>query len=379
MAQAIILPPDKFVDAIHGTVTAVTRRVEIYESDNTTLWKQSSKVGLQGGEVTVDSTSDERRQLSLELDNSDRSLVIGPNQLWYDKIFKVYRGVRHADGSTYERMLGEFMPDVIDDASFPRTIALNCRDFTKKLMKDKFATTTAFAKNQPVENIIKAIAQNGGIPASRMIMPLTGKSTGKDYFFDRTVPRWEAIKQIANDHAFDIYFDQDGYLRLEVFADPYLDAEQYTFEGGVNSNIGEFTRSLADERIYNHVVVTGGTDDPEGIPPYAVAENNNPSSPTRIAKLGRRSYFYTSSFMTTEAQCQEVANKFLKVHALEQYNVDIDALVIPYLEAGVTVQFFDPEPDPGQPTKYLLTSFNIPLDLGSMNANVKRVTDVGGL
>lgn len=379
MAQAITLPPDKFVEAIHGTITRVTRRVEIYESDNTTLWRPSSQVGLLDGEVTVDSTRDERRQLTLDLDNSSRDLIIGPDKLWYDKIFKVYRGVRHADGSSYERKLGEFLIDSIDDQSFPNTIALNGRDFTKKLLGDKFATTTGFVRNQPVEKIISTIATNGGIPANKQNMPLTGKSTTKDYLFDRTVARWEAIKQIANDAALDVYFDQEGVLQLVVFADPYLDREQYTFQTGVNSNVGEFQKTLVDDRIYNHVVVTGGTEDPEGIPPYAVAENNKSTSPTRIAKLGRRSYFYTSSFMTTKEQCQAVADKFLKVHALEQYNVNISALVIPYLEAGITVGFIDPEPDVNQPTKYLMTGFTIPLDLSAMPVSVRRLTDVGAL
>lgn len=377
MSQTIQLPPAKYVDAIHGTITRVTRRVEIYESDNTTLWRSSSSIGLLDGEVTVDAGRDERRQLTLELDNSDQNLQVGPNHLWYDKIFKVYRGVRHADGSSYERKLGEFLVDSIDDEHFPRTVSLGARDFTKKLLQDKFVTTTAFAKNQPVENIIRSIAINGGIPSSKMNLPLTGKSTGKDYFFDRTASRWEAIKQIANDYAFDIYFDQEGVLRLEVFADPYLEREQYTFEGGINSNISGFSKSIVDDRIYNHVVVTGGTDDPNGIPPYAIAENNNPESPTRIAKLGRRSYFITSSFMTTQEQCQAVANKHIKLHALEQYNVNVEALVIPYLEAGITVQFIDPNPYINQPTKYLLSSFNIPLDLSAMTANVKRITQVG--
>lgn len=377
MAQRITLPPEKFVNAIHGTITRVTRRCEIYEADNSTLWRSSAQLGLIGGEVGVDSTRDERRTLSMELDNSELDLKIGPGGLWYDKIIKVYRGAQASDGTRWERMLGEFLIDTVDSDDFPRTIAISARDFTKKLMGDKFATTTGFVKNQAVEEVLRTIAINGGIPSSRIKFPLTGKSTGKDFIFDRTVSRWEAMKEIATTYAFDLYFDQDGFLRLETFTDPYLDDPQYTFQTGVNSNVSEFSRRISDSRIYNHVVATGGSDDPDSIPPYAVAENNEPTSPTRIAAIGRRSYFFTSSFMTTQAQCQEVANKFLKVHALEQFEVGIEALVIPYLEAGITVQFFDPEPFVNQPTKYLLNSFSIPLTLDGMPASVRRVTAVG--
>lgn len=377
MSQAIVLPANNFVEAIHGTVTQVTRRCEIYQPDNTTLWKGSSDLGLIDGEVTVDSSRDERRGLSLELDNSDNSLNLSPGGLWYDKVIKVYRGVRTSTGATWEVKLGEFLIDGLGQDNFPNTISISARDFTKKLMLDKFATTTAFAENQPVEEVIRTIALNGGIPNGRMVLPLTGKSTGKKYTFDRTVSRWEAIKQIATDYAFDIYFDQYGYLRLEAFADPYLDPPQYTFRTGEDGNIADFTKSLNDGRIYNHVVVTGGAEDESTLPPYAVASNTDPASPTAISKLGRRSYFYTSSFMTTEAQCQDVADKFLKVHALEQFDCSIDAIVVPYLEAGITVTFEDPQPAVGQPTKYLLSSFSIPLSLGGMPAQVKRVIQVG--
>lgn len=378
MTQTITLPLAKFVDAIHGPVTRVTRRVEFYEEDNSTLWKTSSQIGLVGGEVTVDQSRDERRTLNLEIDNTDNDMVITPGGLWYDKIVKVYRGVVAADGTTWEAMLGEFLIDNLKQNSWPHNIGLTCRDFTKKLMLDKFTTTTSFATNQPVEEVIRTIAINGGIAPGRINFPLTGKSTGRVYTFDRMVSRWDAMKQIATDYAFDLYFDQNGYLRLETFTDPYLDPPQYTFQTGEDGNIEKFDKSLNDSRLYNHVVVTGGTDDPENsLPPFAVATNDDPASPTSIQQIGRRSYFYTSSFMTTEAQCQAVADKFLKVHALEQFDVGIDALVVPYLEAGITVNFFDPLPAGGQPTKYLLSSFGIPLGLESMTASVKRVTQVG--
>lgn len=378
MTQQIVLPSAKFVDSIHGTVTRVIRRVEIYEDDNQTLWKPSSEVGFTEGDVSVDSTRDERRTLNLTLDNTDNDLVLGPDFLWYDKIIKVYRGVIASDGTSWETKLGEFLIDDLKDQSFPHSITVSARDFTKKLLNDKFAVTTSFERDQPVEEIIRTIALNGGIPASKMNLPLTGKSTGKIYTFDRTVSRWEAIKQLANDYALDIYFDNEGVLQLQTFTDPYLDPPQYTFQTGVNSNIDSFEKSINDSRLYNHVVVTGGTDDPENsLPPYAVRTNTDPASPTRVEKIGRRSYFYTSEFMTTQEQVDDVADKFIKVHALEQFDVSLSSLVVPYMEAGITVNFENPRPSIGEPTKYLLSSFTIPLTLGSMSSSVKRIISVG--
>lgn len=378
MSQDIKLPADKFVQAIHGTVTRVTRRVEIYEQDGTTLWKPSSEVRLLGGDVTCDSSRDERRQLTLTLDNSENDLNLSPGNLWYDKIIKVWRGVRTSDGALYEAKQGEFMIDQLSQPSFPHNISITGRDYAKKLMLDKFGNTTAFPRNQPVEELIRTIALNGGIVASKMKLDFTGKSTSRIYKFDRNMARWEAIKQIATDHALDVYFDREGDMRLETFTDPYADPPQYTFRTGPDGNISSFEKSTNDSRLFNHYIVVGGTDDPENeLPPYAIVSNTRADSPTSVAEIGRRSTDYQSDFITTNEQAEEVANKFLAVAALEQFNCSIDAIVVPYLEAGITVNFVDPNPAAGQPTKYLLDSFTVPLSLGAMPASVKRVTAVG--
>ena len=70
------------------------------------------------------------------------------------------------------------------------------------------------------------------------------------------------------------------------------------------------------------------------MPVYYNAKNTEPTSPTRIAAIGERLYTYTSSFITTVAQAQEVANNFLKVHALEQFEISLESIVIPWLEVG---------------------------------------------
>lgn len=90
-------PPRDVIDAINAGVSTITRRVEIYQRDNTTLWLPMSDKRLVTGTVTVDSTSDERRKLDVTLDNTDGLLDADPaNGFWYDKIIKVYRGVKYS-------------------------------------------------------------------------------------------------------------------------------------------------------------------------------------------------------------------------------------------------------------------------------------------
>lgn len=82
-------------EAFVAPTSEIVRRVEIYEYDGETpflpdLWSDI----LVGGTVTGDQSRDERRAMDLELDNSTRALSPKVGGLWYDKVFKVFYGLR---------------------------------------------------------------------------------------------------------------------------------------------------------------------------------------------------------------------------------------------------------------------------------------------
>jgi hypothetical protein len=162
---------------------------------------------------------------------------------------------------------------------------------------------------------------------------------------------------------------------MREFQDPVSSPESFRFETGPGGTLVEFGKQVNDTRIKNHVVVSGENSDQ--VPVFAEAENNKTGSPTRIGKLGRRTEEYVSQYIDAYAQAKELADKMLAVQALESFEVNIDSLVLPWLEVGEIIRFVDPDPAPGDPDRYLLDSLNIPLKLGAMGAVGKRVTIVG--
>jgi hypothetical protein len=174
-----------------------------------------------------------------------------------------------------------------------------------------------------------------------------------------------------------LFFDAQGYLVMREYLDPVTAPLSYTLETGVFGNLVTYNKTVNDTRIYNHIVVTGESNDPDIIPVSAEATNTEPSSPTRVDKIGDRVYQYTSSFITTTLQAQDVADKFLQIHALEEFDLIFSSIALPWLEVGEIVEFEDPRPSAGQPTRFLLSSLNLPLDLGAMSGNAKRVSVVG--
>lgn len=364
-------PPDEIMLAAIAPVTRVTRRVDIYEADGITPYLLNAP--FMDGNVTVDMGRDERRMFDLKLYNEDGALTINPDGFWYDKIIKLYRGIR-TDTVAWERKLGEFMIDQASNPNFPDETNVSGRDMTKKMRQSKFQQATAFPINTPIENIILALAINSGVPADKIDLPLTGKSTGKEFFYDRETERWAAAKELANSYGYELYFTNEGVLTMTLFADPTLGQPEYTFQTGANGQIASFEKRTADARMYNHIIVTGQVD--STVVAWAEAKNTVVGHPTSIARIGDRSFFYTSAFISTTVQAQDVADKFLKIHALEQFEASLNTIVLPWLDAGTIVDFIDPDPADGDPTRYLLSSLSIPMSLGAMPSVLKRVTAV---
>lgn len=359
-------PTTSLVSSFNASVNRVVRWVDIYQSDNTTLWYREAPV--TEGSVSVDMGRSERRNIDITLVDIDGQLPHGPDGLWYDKILKPFMGIE-LDGIQYVTCLGEFMIDKLERPQFPNVIKVTGRDFVKKLLLDKFTATTTFSAATTYEAVIKTIATNGGI--TKFNLSPSGKTLTNAFTIERNTERWKAIEDLADAAGCQIYFDNFGYLTLSPFVDPYSAPVAHTFKTGTDGNLVTYTKTAEDTRMRNHVVVYGdGTNNPLV---FGEASNTEPSSPTRIAKIGRRTYPYATKVLATNSEAQALALALLKVMALEQYDVGMDALVAPWLEAGEAIEFIDPEATAGTPTRFLLSNFTIPLGLQAMSVSAKRI------
>lgn len=88
------LPTNTVRKVIDDGLGEITRRVEIYESDGLTVWNSDAEDRLQDGSVNVSYGDNERRTLDITLRNDDNFLRSQPNGFWYDKVLKLYRGVK---------------------------------------------------------------------------------------------------------------------------------------------------------------------------------------------------------------------------------------------------------------------------------------------
>lgn len=277
---------------------------------------------------------------------------------------------------TWDCQVGEFMIDGINEPRFPSNVKITGRDLTKRCLNPKLPVAMTFDADTPIETLIRAMAANAGI--TKFILPKTGIAVGEGADFDQGTPRWEVMKKISQTSAYDLFFDAEGFLVMRKQLDPATSTSRLTLQTGAKGNLVDWSKSSVDTEVFNRVICTSESST-DALPFYGEASNTDPTSPTSIKRLGERTWFYQSAFFTSNEQCAATAAQFLSVKGLESFSVDFSSLVFPWTEANEIIEFVDPGAPAYDPTKFLLSSFTIPLKLGPMTGTAKRITIVSSL
>lgn len=379
------VPPDEVIDALLSGIVRVRRRAEIYNSDGVTPFDIPNwDKRLQTGSITLDRTRPERRMCDLIFENQDNALQLDPvDGFWYDKIIKCFWGIKYFDflgkKQSWETQVGEFMIDRIDEKRFPKLVKITGRDYAKKCLKSKLKFSVQFPSTTPIEDMIRALAANAGI--NKMALPYTGQGYTRDIVFEQFTDRWQIMKDLADSIGYEVFFRGDGYLTMQPYPDPVLSPIAWIFRPGkLDGSLIEFERSSNDSRVYNHVMVRGATvTNPAGFNTTVFSEklNTDPASPTNIERIGDRVLPYTSDFITTQEQADLIAEQQLRIAALEEYEINFESVVLPWIDVSTIVDIIDSDVAPTTPQRFLLSSLNLSMELGPMSGIGRRVTIVG--
>lgn len=388
-------PPAAVIAELTSGLVRINRRVEIYESDGVTPFDITNwNARLVDGSITIDRDRDERRSCDFLLDNTDGALINDPyDGFWYDKILKAFWGIRYYDSDPavmrwkrWETQIGEFMIDRLDEDRFPNAVKATGRDYAKKCIMSKLSTSLSFSTGLRVEDIIRALAANCGI--TKFAMPITNQAYQRDLVFTRGQDRWEVMKQLADTIGYEVYFRADGALTMRPYPDPTTSAIAWSFSQDYGGTLVKYSRSSNDSRMFNHVYVSGaalgadvGDGNPDDAPAseviFAEAKNTDPSSPTRIARVGDRVQEFESDLFTSVAQAQSYANTMLSIGALEEYTMSFESAIIPWLDGSDIVEIVEDNVTDFTPRRFLLSAFTLPMKLGPMSGTARRVTIVG--
>lgn len=275
----------------------------------------------------------------------------------------------------WEMQIGEFVPDAIEDADdYGDRIRFTGRDYTKRCLGSKLRKATTFTAEQRIEDVIRALALNAR--CSKIELPTTGQTLGKAMTWERDTDRWSIMNDIALANNYELYFAPDGFLTMRKQQDPLLTPPTLVLTTGTGGNLISRGAKTGDSNLFNVVTVIGESSDTTIPLVYGEAVNDSPNSPSSVSAIGERTKNISSPLVTSEAQARELAETMLSVSSLEEFELDFQAVLFPWIEAGEIVEMGATDESYWGPTRYMISSLNLPLDLSPMSGNGKRVTKV---
>lgn len=360
--------------------------ISVHTGVQTLVYMSDDNNGLSPGVVYVTSPSvgntwvhsQQARFRVSDFEDSDMEYVQNASD-FYGKVMKFLHN--YTDADSWETQIGEFLSDSIEDAdSFGDLIKVSGRDYTKRCIKSRFSKPTTFTAEMSIEEIIRSVASNAGV--IKFDFPVTGKTLGKDQTWERDTERWQVMVDIASANNYELYFTGDGYLTMREFRDPIMTAPTLVLTTGLGGNLVSRGPKTSDGELFNHVTVVGESSDSKVPLVFGEARNDDPTSPTWIGipgqpgGIGDRVKNISSAVVTNSAQAQELAAATLAVSQLEEFELSFSSVFLPWVEPGDIIEMSDSDDAYWGPSRYLLSSLTLPLDLGPMSGNGKRVTKV---
>lgn len=326
--------------AIRQSHLAVVK-VEVLDSGVVidTLTADGTRPAAISGSVTLDSRAASRGRFDLTLVD-DGSLGLIPTTAAdllapYGNEVKIHRGLVLPDGTIETPSVGIFRIDAanIEDTAAALTIALSGLDRSARVIDAKFEEPFEVAAGTNIETAILAVVQVAipdvvtVFPGSLFVTPQLRAEEGSD--------RWKFAQDIATACGLELYFDGDGYLRLEATAAGDIVATLAEGPGGV---LLSASRGWTRADTFNRVIATGENTS-EAAPARGVATDNDPTSPTYYyGPFGKVPRFYASSFIATDEQAVVAATTLLLRQLGTTQTANFGVICDPSLEPGDTVR-----------------------------------------
>lgn len=272
-------------------------------------------INPMGGSVSVDSRRDVRRTCTdLILANGPGDDLIpanasAPLSPLTDNEVALYRGIRYADGSVEEVPLGVFGFDSFDaqDGREGPTLTLTgLADRSRIVTRSRWWAPYTIAAGTPLGTAIQAALRNRW-PACPNLTIAGSATVGALVVFTEGADSdpWKDLCGLASGHGMELFFDAAGTPVLRPIPSALSSNLDATYQDGSNAVLLDVKRSVsATDSSYNGVVVTGETV--EGQAPVRSILWDGGTIPARP-----RPMFYTSSFITTQAQADTTCRSLL--------------------------------------------------------------------
>lgn len=333
---------DRFLSTLRGSHLAVFR-ARVQPSFYTGTNPGGTELPILGGDVTFSATADIRATLSLTTVwpwPTSAADTLAP----YGNYIYVERGVAYGNAQREWVGLGYYRIDTIEqDVTPDGEIVISGSDRSAGLQDARFETPQQYpptwTNGDVVNNLIWGVYNFAGIIE-------WDDPDVRDDTINRSIitedDRLGLLLDLLTSLGKIGYWDHRGIFVIKTPPD-VTGEPSWTIDAGAGGVLVEMSRGLTREGVYNAVVATGEAGDTTA-PARAVARDLNANSPTYYdGGFGKVPRFYSSPFITTNAQAQTAADALLKQQLGLPYQVELSSVPNPALEPYDVLQVVYPQ------------------------------------
>lgn len=325
-------PSDRFLSALAQSHRVVTV-VELHRTDGTVVVLPHT-----GGSVTVDRGAAVRRTCTVTVpDTSLIPMTPSAEMAIYGARLRILRGIQYGDGTVETVPLGVFRVDSLagDPDLGPVTIAGSGLEAV--FSDDRFTEPYSTRANSAAVTAITGLVRES-IPGIVVVSTVSDEPLGPRTW-DRDTDRWDAVRELATAVGAEAYVDADGQVVVAELPDLLTAPVAWSVDAGPGGVLISAERGYSREGMYNVVVASGENTETNAPLVTAIAEDDDPTSPTYVSgPFGRVPRFYSSPTLTTTAHAQAAANTLLRSSLKPTSQADITALPNPCLEPGDVIR-----------------------------------------
>lgn len=320
----------QFLETLRGSHLSVAR-ARVCTSFQSGTNPPGTEIPVTGGNVKASATANIRATLDLSTSQawptSASSLLVPYGQEIY-----VERGISYGNGQREFVGLGYFRIDTPEQDEVPAgEITISGSDRMAGIVDARFLAPRQFASTLTNGQLVTTLVTEV-YPAATITWDDTAV---RDDTINRTIiaeeDRFGTLKDLVTSLGKIAYWDYRGFLVVKT-PPSVTGVPQWTIDAGEDGVLINMSRGLTREGVYNVVVATGEAGDTTA-PARGVAYNLDPASPTYyFGPFGPVPRFYSSPFLTTNAQALRAAQTLLRQQLGLPYQVELSSIANPALE-----------------------------------------------
>jgi len=388
---------EQYLEVLKTNFEPVTR-IDFLYPDGSVADRIDDDIMQSGSAINVaQQVTGARRTGTLVLDNWSNIYNLHPDQIWFGQQIKISRGLRLQDGSEY------LIPQGVFYISNPRTAFAPTEKTNTISLVDKWAyldgTLFGYVPGTYIINVgdnlfeaangILTTDRGNGIAIDSTPPMFSAEYIGLQYSVESVNYNYldcpytakkqgsyaDVLTEIATMLVGSIWYDAFGRLhiaRLNSIDDALKPVLWHFSADEFDHELVRIELAQHPEKIYNHVVVTGGVLNGRVARGEAFIEN--PRSGLSVSRIGRKTAPPdTQSKYFADAVCQEHAAYLLKQYSRMAEEATITCAPMFHLQEDCLVTAIRPGVDEVR-VPYLISGWSLPLtNTGTMTINAVKL------